>query len=589
MYYPKRWFHGLFVLALLALAACTASQPEAVYETDPTAPVISGGQTDLASLPATADLPPLPRLQSNGGPGGGMGGGGGGGEGIPSFVVSEVASEMAEGGYAAEEPGMMDMKMAYYSVFSGTQFVLNTSLPTAPTQAIVHIAPEYTLTLEQATAWATQFGFPTPLYQEVFGPDFYQYAPRGEMRMPYFTFMGKKQLTLSGYGVFYYDAAVIENYPSQVDYAQSAPIAEALLRQWGLLNFPYVLEEGYNGDVLVKRIVEGEPLNYGEIYVHFNNQYEVVYVNYNPIIGLQPVGQYPLITAEAAWQQIQAGLDSMDTPYDIMPSDEPVEPYEDPYANEYKYWQRAYTPGQPMRGYGGVMAYRTVDGNTPMVRFAQYQVVGDTAELNRLVDSIGGQITIEGVISDDGLSINLTGWQVQQEYWETLYLEGVVNASDQPNSLLFTTIDGQNYLLPDAPADLELGTEVYVFAWASRDTGAPYPVLDWQGIDKKVYYNYNEAFEDVSSEGEMSIMPIEPGFGFYFAYTNITFDKVELTYYYMPQWSAYPQDGSMPAFDIPPVVLQPVWKFSGTAETNNDYTERIAIYIQAVDPNFVRE
>ncbi|MBK8432643.1 MAG: hypothetical protein IPL28_15715 [Chloroflexi bacterium] len=143
------------------------------------------------------------------------------------------------------------------------------------------------------------------------------------------------------------------------------------------------------------------------------------------------------------------------------------------------------------------------------------------------------------------------------------------------------------YLVPNAPADLEAGTEVYIFAWTTRDTGGQYPTLDWQGIDKKVYFPEVQEGDGSTESTEVDIMPVDPGFGYGYGYTNITITKVELGYYYMAQWDAYPTDGTIPNFDVPPVVIQPVWKFSGTAEGQAPYTENIVLYMQAVDPSFV--
>ena len=576
----------LLALVLLAFAACTAAD---TTTTDPVAEPTGSATTNTDTT--TADLPSLPRLEAgNPGAGGGMGGGGGyeGGESMAPAGEVAVAEPYPVDGDMAIDAGKMSF--APYDIFSGTQFVLNATLPSEPTQALVQRAPEYALTAEEANLWAQRFGFPTPLYQEVLPADFYTSYPEGmgQPRMPYYSFNGTAQLNISGYGVFYYDSGFVDTYPSLVDFAQSRPIAETFLRERGLLDgFEYVMEEGYNGDVTVKRLVAGQPLNYPEIYVHMNNNYEIIYVNYNPIMGLQEVGQYPLITAQAAWEQLQAGISGQNVPYELLPTEEQLRPVEDPYAAQYKYWQRVYQAGEAMTGYNGITAYQPADGGAPLVRYNQMLINASAEDLTNLAANVGKYVVVEGTMGEDGRTVNLTSWRVEETYPETLYLEGSVQASDQPGTLLFTTLDGVTYLVPNAPADLEAGTEVYIFAWTTRDTGAQYPTLDWQGIDKKVYFPEVQEGDSSTESTEVDIMPVDPGFGYGYGYTNITITKVELGYYYMAQWEAYPTDGTIPNFDVPPVVIQPVWKFSGTAEGQAPYTENIVLYMQAVDPSFV--
>lgn len=431
----------LLILALLGLMACAAPEE---------APGAQPGTTTTTEQPAPADLPLLPRLDGSATAGGYGGGGGGGGD-----AVAPVAAEQATSYPGTEDGIMIDGKMGFapYSVFSGTQFILNATLPTEPTQATVQRAPEYVLTADQANSLAAQFGFTGVVYQEILPASFYTTAdgqaadPATLPRMPYYAFNGTAQLTITGYGVFYYDSGIKENYPSVVNYAQSAPVAEAWLRERGLLDsFPYVMEESYNGDVSFKRLVAGQPLNYPEIYVHLNDQYQIIYVNYSPIPGLQDLGNYPLISAQAAWDKVLGGVDENQIPYEILPSAEQLQPVVDPYAGQYQYWQRTFEAGDAITSYSGVQAFQPNDGGIPLVKTDRFIVSGAEEDLRGLAASAGRQIIIDGTIAADGTTLQLSSWRAleQDTYLETLYLEGTVQVSDQPNTLLLTTIDGVN-------------------------------------------------------------------------------------------------------------------------------------------------
>ena len=123
--------------------------------------------------------------------------------------------------------------------------------------------------------------------------------------------------------------------------------------------------------------------------------------------------------------------------------------------------------------------------------------------------------------------------------------------------------EGASFILPDAPADLADGSQVNVFAWAARDAGLAYPVLDWEGIDRQV----------PGASGESLALP-DPLSAETKAYEQVTIDEAALAYYVYLEISTG-ENGRLEQS----VWLLPVWQFSGQTETGDGVT----FYVQATE------
>jgi hypothetical protein len=145
--------------------------------------------------------------------------------------------------------------------------------------------------------------------------------------------------------------------------------------------------------------------------------------------------------------------------------------------------------------------------------------------------------------------------------------------------VLFTNSENGNvYLVPNAPADLEDGLEVHLFAWAARDIGQAYPAVDWENIDKIV--NIPQPVDEVPVDGPIVEEPIvgedttfEP-----FTYDSFTVNMVSLTYYSTYSWPTN-EAGEIQYEGQPTIIIQPTWMFSGQTDTG----EYVDFFVQAVD------
>ncbi|MCB0037357.1 MAG: hypothetical protein KDE51_25170, partial [Anaerolineales bacterium] len=391
----KRLLTTLLMASVLLLAvACSTAEPEPTSEeaavSDPL-PLNEGAEPpaevaveeEPASLPPTADLAPLPRLA---GDGGGLGGG------------MAADSSFAPGIEATS------MLVPAYDPFSGTQFILNTTLPVEPVEGTVWRQPERNTTAELAFEMAARFGFEPPLYQEAMPGSFaLAVSSSGEPveplympTMPYYAFNGAEQLIVTANSVFYTNNAVQTDFDSEVSFDVARAAAESFLQARGLLNFEYVVQEWNSGQVTFNRVINGEPLNQPEIYVTVNNNGEINYLTYEILSGLNELGNYPLITAEQAWQTLQSGVTANNIPYEFVSSNlvggDAVVVYEDPYAGEYQFWARQYEAGDAIQLYAYPLVYLPVETDVaPRILVNNFILSAATEELQAVADAVGQQ------------------------------------------------------------------------------------------------------------------------------------------------------------------------------------------------------
>lgn len=540
-------------VATLPEASATAVADEPLPENTP-APVLP-----------PSELAQLPRFEGQSAVGG-FGGGGGG-----DATSSEAAS-------VPIVDGDFDLKMM--DPFSGTTFILDTTLPLdTQTGAVWQRPAEVPVDANTAQQIAAQFGFSGPLYIETYPgevPDS-ESDPRPQT---FLAFDGSKALRVDAWSINYWDdvAGVNVNYEVLTPHPNALAIAESFLNERGLLNFPYTAEaqEGY--EVFFYRNLEGTTVNDPEIVVSINTDGEIIFVYDNNPAEWVNLGTYPLISAEQAWQQVLGGILENNIQYSMMPADfgEPL-PVDDPaFAEEYQYWPRTFTPGSDVHLYEWPQVYRPVNGGTPLLKMRQYTLLADEAALNAMADAREQQLHVWGTLNADN-TISVAGWEALNTY-EPIFQQGVVRRQD--DQLLFYGQEGNIYILPEAPADIEHGLEVNVFGYGIRDAGLNYPVLDWESIDKYIEYPEPGIEEPLPVEplpGE-PLEPFEP-----FRYGSVTVNEVGLAHSVTYLWPEIPED-QITRRPSPTIVLQPAWVFTGTADNGDE----IKLFVQAVEEAYLQ-
>ncbi len=527
-------------------------------------------ETAVAVLPPS-ELQPLPRFEAQ--IPGGFGGGGDG-------------TDAAGNPVAAEMPvidGEFDLKLM--DPFSGTLFTLNTLLPADTTTGqVLQRQAEATIDAASARQIADQYGFTGPLYVETYPSD----VPTEGPSVPpttYVAFDGARTLRIDPWSINYNNetAAANVDYENLQPHPDEGAIATAFLQERGQLDFPYVMEERESYDVFFYRDINGRHANEPEIVVSVNNEGEVMFVFDSTTTGWDDLGVYPLVSAEQAWQKVLGGVYENSIQYWMMPADlGEAMPIEDPaFIEEYQYWPRTYAVGSEVHFYEWPQVYRTVDTGAPLLKMRQYTLAGDEATLNAIAEARDQQIHLWGTLNADN-SITLAGWEALDTY-EPVFQQGVVRR--EGDQLVFFGNEGDNYILPDAPADIADDLEVNVFGYGVRDMGLAYPLLDWESIDKYIEYPEPGIEEPLPPDVGLvdSSMPTEP-----FAplrYGEVVIDSVSLQYAVTYLWPEVPEGEELLGRQSPTVVMQPAWAFAGKA--NNGDT--ITLFVQAVDEAYLQQ
>ncbi len=460
-------------------------------------------------------------------------------------------------------------------IFSDTTFTLNTPLPTTPTTAVVYQIPGQRLTLESATAVAAQFGFSGPLYQEKLPGDFtitdndITFQPQ----MPFRAFAGQEELTIMAGYTFYENRAVRDSFPSTIPTAQAQAAAEAFLNGRGLLTFPYEVRAPWGGDIHFHELINGILLESPRLVVHVNNDSDIVRVSYTPETELLVEVEDTVTTAVSAWAKIEEGVIANRLTYNLFPAesaqDQPLPPGMMPDLR----WVRVRPAGENtvLYGYPTVLVNATNPDTAPRVQLLGYELLG-TAEQMAELANVGGQNTaVQGIISPDGQQLEIMTWDLVS--LAPLAVQGKLSEAD--GRVMLTTADGQQYWLPNPPANIvadTAGQTVDLFAWdAVTLENDALPRLEWETM--QVFSSFgNEQMGQTDVDAALSsFIP----FAEFQPYRSVTIDSVRLVYFAAPQSE---NDFSQPPqFDFPPQLLEPMWEFTGLA----DGEDVIRLYVPA--------
>jgi hypothetical protein len=517
-----------------------------------------------------------------------IGAGGGGREGA-------VAPAPAQEGAVAE----MSMIIApdFGQTFVDATFTLNATLPVEPATATVLQHTYDQIELAEAQRIAEKFGFAGPLYTERF--DFEHHImiaeepvrepsseegsvsvarPPAEEEIPfepptvYHAFDGKRHLSIFEDATVYVDRSILEEFEAEVPNAMQ--IAEAFLQERGLLDFPYQLEEGFgSGEVHVRRLIDGVLLDDPEIYIRVSSAGEIIFANDRTSSGIfANLGNYPLMAAESAWQLILEDVVGNNISFNIMPDFESFDrPISRPDFERPQYWQRQIEPGSEAHLYSGAMVYQRADGEgPPRLELNELVLNGSDEELEAIAEQVGQMIHVWGQVGDDNATLNLAGWEPLPD---PPHFSGEGHIQRTADQVLFLSSTGETYILPGAPVDLPDGMRVNLFAWASREAGLAYPVLDWQNIDE--WFDYS--VEPISAPMPEPAV-VEDNFVDPYQFSEIVIDEVKLAYMRVFDFEGFDKQSR------PPEFVQPAWEFSGVTDNG----DRIVLRVQAVDAEYLR-
>lgn len=444
------------------------------------------------------------------------------------------------------------------SALADVTFTLAATLPDGEETAVVEQHSFGQLDEARARALADQFGFTGPLYVQKIAPEFA--PPEGEAApIVYTAFSGRRILNISDTGLTYEDRGVLVDYNQRPVFAEVAPLVEAQLKAWGLLDFPYELRELPTGDLAIYRLIDGVAAEQNDFNIFFNQAGEVAYLDYHPGRETAVLGRYPLQTAEMAWQQLQDPQKRELVRYQLLQTavdDSLAENFVNPRS-----WAPLSELGQEVHLYMTPAVYEATDGSGLHLVYGEFTLTGDPAELAEIAAHQSDVLHVWGTVGelDGAKTVSPTGWE-KLEAMQYENLEGVI--AYEAGQALLRTAGGETFILAAAPKDMPEGIEVYVNAAAQRDTGAAYPLVDWLMITEKI--NWPDA--PIESPGEEPA-PIKA----------VTIDSVTLIYFTLYQTlEASPTNDSL--------LFVPVWKFSG----ETDQGQIATFWIPAVTAEYLQ-
>jgi hypothetical protein len=510
------------------------------------------GPEMVAEQPA---LRPLPALSSASGMGGGLGGDGTG-------TTREMATEDA---HLLPAPDM------WWNPLGEAEFQLATAFPTTPAGMPVYEQPGgYLFSRADADHFAGLFGFGGSAYEEKYQVEDPSWTPPTIFHY----FDGTRQLAVADAHFFYYDRALTyEGDVVLLPAGQAVAIAEAYLRERGLLDFTYEAVLTYGNEVEIRRVLNGHTVLFPEFQVSVHSSGQVQSVSHTPLSRLAAVGEYPLRAVEEAWQTILSeGVDYRRSFFSLYPGPDYVMP-EMPFDRGdgdalYRYWERTYRDGETVTLYAYAMVFVPLsEGALPRVQVERYLLEGPAAELWAIAEQSGKQLYVEGIYRQrNGETVlELVTWQVAENVDYT-FREGTVRREGGRTLLMSDT--GERLLLPDAPADLPDGARIYAHGWFTGGEEGSSQFFNWSGMGLLV----------TEEELEHNPMPVPAPDGFEPERIRlVTIHEISMLYSVAPIFDSFTEP--------PRYVVQPIWRFKGETNTR----EIIEIYVQAVTDAFIQE
>jgi hypothetical protein len=491
-----------------------------------------------------APLRPLPALSSADQVGGGMGHDG-----------SDLYGDAPD-----EAPGLR-----WHNPLAEAVFHLTSALPGAPATLPVYEragGPRYTQA--DAVRLAALFDF-IQAYEQKYVVD----DPAWTTPPVYHFFDGLRQFNVSDAHYYYLNHALaVEGDADLMPFAEAGPLAEAFLKERGLLDFPYEMAAAYGFHIEFRRVVDGRAVLFPEFQVAVHRSGEMWYVSHTPLSGLAAAGSYPLRPAEEAWQELlDAGIDYRRSTFAVYPGPNYVPPQPVTGApDRHRHWERRYSEGDTITLYTYPTIFLPIGGGAaPRIQVEQYVIDAAIEELWAIAGQPGKQLFIQGRYREGrgGGALELLAWQsVEQADYYTL-VEGSVRRDGETAVLI--SDEGETFVISSPPADLFDGDRIYMYGWLLGESEGAGRLFDWSGMAILVEAEEMDVYPDPMVEYQPHRI------------TEVTVNEVALMYMIVPVYEEVNR--------APRMVALPVWRFRGESDTN----EIVEIYVQAVTDDYIQE
>lgn len=388
-------------------------------------------------------------------------------------------------------------------LFPNQQLILQAEFPQAPTSvSLYRQMVEQPITVETARQIAAQLGVNGHVYRPL-------QSESGQETL--FVSDGMRRVFFSSNRRFFY----IANYAQQLsrqgqppDAGTARQVALEFLQNHNLLNLPYRFEAAVNrypGTVKLVWMLDNRPVRYPDleapaVYVEVDSDNQVKTVEYNRL-EIEKVGDYPIISAEEAWQKILS--EYPDQGIEEYSGNSPI------FSGNPQSWQRTYPNDTPIEIYGNLeMLQPAEEGVSPLFTLNNLTVQGNQQNLEKLAKS-GKVVKVLGMIhqNEDGLQVLEVQSAVESDK-EWYSISGEIKREGEQ---VYIVNDNQKALLLNPPTNLPVGNQADASGILQDEQKL---ILDWYWINS----GYNSAgggggggsstpFRELNLSGDRSGLP----------------------------------------------------------------------------------
>ncbi len=367
------------------------------------------------------------------------------------------------------------------SLLSNVLFTFSSEIPTSPESMTVYRQQlSEAVTADTARRIADQWGIAGGVYSSPSEgmADVIFDVMDGSRSMRFLNFPDQFIYQV-GYASPDYGSALMDNGPLP-SFEEQVAIATSFLQPLGILDLPYQTMplETERGMVAFIPLLDSYPVvqeigvdrsNIGWIDVKVNTPGQVTMIEYSHH-DFQPIGDYPILTAQQAWDRFSNDTNLQHSRYAVLSPERP---------NTYQAWVRSYLPGQQADIYGWINTYQPSQSGSPaLVMINNLPILGDTASMSpanrydvRFIHA-WGQITGS---STDGIGLSLAGWEVSPLTDE--YITGTITTQTGQTQLVASD---RTLTVIDPPSNIPDGTQVGIQGVVLDGDPA---VINWKFIE----------------------------------------------------------------------------------------------------------
>lgn len=438
---------------------------------------------------------------------------------LPLLNPKELPLLPALGSVSASAQGSSSGEVSLEGYFTGTEFILQTELPSVPQRVPVFQRSALQLDIETVRRAARLFDVSGPVYLQSFPGMNDAFGDQTS----YSIFDGPRRVTMDSWGNLYYSSGLApanENGPS---HDQAVKIARQFIDKHALFELPYQ-EEVTPGDTSVTFVLapDGRPSENSQMYVALTPDGQMSTLSYvYGLADLNEVGRYPLRSAQQAWESLISGqLPSGRLEFNLETPDA--------YVSAGQFWFPRYLPGEWAEISGLPVFFTPAPGENSSLRVqvGDLPLSAEPEKLQALSSKATDNMRVWGQVRQaegGSLVLEMEGWDLAAGPGGEPFTGLIQRQGDQ---VCLQRTDGQVFTLLHTSSDLVNGLSVSGAGWQTSQVINGYPVLEWiylqsppeqpvldengQPVEEQVSYSMSAGYRSGGEDGGTEESPIAP-------------------------------------------------------------------------------